>query len=327
MYAIRSYYELANVVAPEIVEPAWLNVTVPSPALKVPLLVQLPDKMMFEPENPVSVPVFERLPFTVNVLPFVNSRMPPGSIIRLLHTASLLMVTFTPLFMAVITSYSIHYTKLYEVTFNQAGSTISGATTFANLSIYAGSNVSSVIAVSSDITIGNLLLANGLLQINGGTTTITNLNPATSPAHVIPESAGIEVNTGATLYTGNFTINNKGLIHIAGGTANFGTQSGNSIDTNVDGAFVMESGTVNIAGRLHNSAGNSSDFLGTNYKVGVTISGGTLNLATVGNSSNDTGSLDIDSSGYFDFSGGTINFINSSTATRDIDLRIDTPGA
>ena len=123
----------------------------------------------------------------------------------------------------------------------------------------------------------------------------------------------------------NYSITNEGLIRVVNGTANFGTQSGNSVNTQVDGAFVVEGGTVNIAGRLHNSAGNSTTFLGTSYEVGLTISGGVVNLATVGNGSSDTGSLDIDSRGYFDFNGGTINFINSSTAARDIDLRIDSP--
>ncbi|WP_170154522.1 HYR domain-containing protein [Mangrovibacterium diazotrophicum] len=202
-----------------------------------------------------------------------------------------------------------------------AGKSVSGTSTtsFSTLQINAGSNVSSVISVSSSINIGSLVLTNGLLSITGGTTTISAIND-------IPQTAGLEVNgASAVLTTGNYTINNKGLIHIVQGIANFGTQSGNSVDTSVDGAFVVNGGEVNIAGRLHNSAGDGNYFLGTSYEVGLTITGGTINLATVGNGSSDTGSLDVTSAGYFDFSGGTINFIKSSSATRDIDLRIDTP--
>ncbi|MCW0485000.1 beta strand repeat-containing protein, partial [Gaoshiqia sediminis] len=202
-----------------------------------------------------------------------------------------------------------------------AGKTISGifSSSFNNLQIDAGSDVSSVVTVSSDIVIENLSLVNGLLSVTSGTTDIKGMAD-------IPQTAGLELNgSAANLITRDFTITNKGLIHIVDGVATFGNSSGNSVNTSVDGAFVMEGGTANIAGRLHNAAGDDDVFLGTSYEVGVTISGGTLNLATKGNGSNDTGSLDIDSSGYFDFNGGTINFINSSTAARDIDLRIDTP--
>ncbi|WP_372776780.1 HYR domain-containing protein, partial [Mangrovibacterium sp.] len=210
------------------------------------------------------------------------------------------------------------------VVLNGAGSTISGAsaTSFNVLTINAGSNVSSVVTVNSSIVVNTLSLENGLLQINSGTTSISNLNPSTSPPHILPASAGIEVKSGGTLNTGAFTINNKGLIRIDGGIANFGSSTGNSIETNTDGAFIVKSGsTVNIAGRLHNSAGGTLSDGGSGIQSGITIEGGTIKLATVGNGLASYGTLNVTANGYFSFTAGTIIFENPSTATTAVDLQ------
>ena len=207
------------------------------------------------------------------------------------------------------------------VSFSNTGSTINGATTFGILVINSGSNVNSDIIVNSDLTINDLQLINGLLKINGGTTTITALNqPTVNPIHnTIPKSAGLEVNSGGKLVTQDFTINNKGLIRINSGTANFGNSTGNSVETNTDGAFIVEGGgTVNIAGRLHNSA--SGTVFGASYTSGITISSGTVTLSTKGNALSNMGSLNVTSAGTFNFNGGTIIFQNASTATTELDL-------
>lgn len=195
--------------------------------------------------------------------------------------------------------------------------TISGTTTFENLQINKGSDVGSVVNVSSDITISDLTLSNGLISIVDGTTVISGINS-------IPRTAGIEVNgTNAELNTGNFSITNAGLIRIAAGTATFGNSSGNSVHTQINGAFVVNGGEVNVAGRLENTAGDATTFLGTSYEVGLTVSGGTINLSTSGNGSSGTGSLNVTAAGYFDFSGGTINFIKPSSAPNAIDLHLE----
>ncbi|MGQ7868175.1 beta strand repeat-containing protein, partial [Sunxiuqinia sp. sy24] len=206
------------------------------------------------------------------------------------------------------------------VAFNTHGSTITGATSFNNLLINAGEDVSSIIAVNSDITVNNLQLEKGLLQVNGGTTTITRLNNPgiTTPTSVISAKAGLEVNTGGTITTGDFTINNKGLIRVNGGTANFGNSSGNSVETNTDGVFEVSDGTVNIAGRLHNSAGGS--LVPPGIPSGINISGGIITLATEGNGLGNTGSLNVTAQGAFNFTSGTIIFEHASTASAAIDM-------
>ena len=165
-----------------------------------------------------------------------------------------------------------------------------------------------------------------MLRINGGATTITHLNdPTANPLHNrIPESAGIEVNAGAVLNTGDFTITNEGLIRISSGTANFGNSSGNSVHTQVDGAFIVTGGTVNIAGRLENTA--SGFLINPSIPSGITISNGTVTLCKVGNGASSTGSLNVTSAGYFNFTGGTIVFQNPSSATTELDLGLVSGG-
>ena len=212
------------------------------------------------------------------------------------------------------------------IEFSNSGSVINGTTSFTNLFINAGSDVSAFVSVTSTINVNNLRLENGLLRIDGGTTTITHLNdPVGNPLHnTIPASAGIEVNSGV-LNTGDFSITNEGLIQITGGTANFGNSTGNEVHTQVDGAFIVTGGAVNIAGRLYNSAAGTLSPPG-GITSGISISGGIITLATVGNGLSSTGSLNVTQAGNFDFSGGTIVFQNPSTAATELDIGLISGG-
>lgn len=189
-----------------------------------------------------------------------------------------------------------------------ASSLISGSspTTFNKLVVNAGTNVSSVVQISSDVVITNLSLLNGTLQVTGGTTTVTN-------GFNIPASSGIAVSAGATLNTGNYTINNKGLIRIDGGTANFGTAADNHLTMDTGGALLVSSGVVTIAGGLQSSAAGTLPDGSAGIQSGVTVTGGTITVAAEGNSGAIKGSFDVDGYGYFNFAGGTIVFENAGT--------------
>ncbi len=193
-------------------------------------------------------------------------------------------------------------------------STISGTTAFEEL-IISKDNLSIPITITDDVTVssgGNLTLTGGLIQVNSG----ASLNLDYSNQLTIPATAGFEV-SGGTLETGNFSITNEGLIRVNSGIASFGTVSGNSVHTQVDGAFHVIDGTVNIAGRLENTAGGT---LPPDIPSGINISGGTVNLATEGNGLSNTGSLQVSTQGAFNFTGGTIVFQNASTASTAIDM-------
>ncbi|WP_372931914.1 HYR domain-containing protein, partial [Mariniphaga sediminis] len=193
--------------------------------------------------------------------------------------------------------------------------TISGITTFEELIISKG-NLSATLNIGGNVTVGS----GGSLTLNGGLVTINSGGSFTidpSSGITIPSTAGFDV-AGGTLTTGDFTITNEGLIRITSGTANFGTDSGNAVNNQVDGAFIVSNGTVNISGRLHNSA--SGTLTPPGVSSGIHISGGTVTLATVGNGLSSVGSLNVTAAGTFDFSGGTIVFQNPSDATTELDL-------
>ncbi|MBV5312944.1 MAG: hypothetical protein JZU47_06590, partial [Prolixibacteraceae bacterium] len=196
-----------------------------------------------------------------------------------------------------------------------SNASISGTTNFEELKITKGI-LTTTLTISGTTTVtngGSLLMNSGLITIPaGGSFTV---NP--SSALNIPITAGFDL-TGGALNTGNFTITNEGLIRITSGTANFGTNSGNSVHNQVDGAFIVSGGTVNIAGRLENSA--SGTLVPPGVTSGISISGGTVTLATVGNGLTNVGSLNVTPAGTFSFTNGTIVFQNESTATTAIDL-------
>nr|WP_319511265.1 G8 domain-containing protein [uncultured Draconibacterium sp.] len=195
--------------------------------------------------------------------------------------------------------------------------TISGTTTFENLIVLKGS-LSSTLTISGTTSVSS----GGVLTMNSGLITIPSAGSLSldfSSGLSIPSTAGFDV-TGGSLSTGNFSITNNGLIRISSGTADFGTASGNTVHTQVDGAFIVSGGTVNIAGRLENTAGGTLTPPGVNS--GITVSGGTVTLATVGNGLSSIGSLNVTANGDFRFTGGTIVFQNPSTATTELDLGV-----
>jgi hypothetical protein len=191
---------------------------------------------------------------------------------------------------------------------------INGITNFEELIINKGS-LSNILTVNGTATVlssGGLTLTSGLVTIPAGGSFA--VNPAS--ALNIPAIAGFDVN-GGNLSTGNFTISNRGLIKITNGTVNFGTNSGNSVSTLVDGVFqVSGTSVVNIAGRLENTAGGNL----SGIPSGINISGGTITLATQGNGLDNVGSLNVTTNGAFNFTGGTIIFQRESTAGPAIDL-------
>ncbi|MCK3685488.1 HYR domain-containing protein, partial [Maribellus sp. YY47] len=196
--------------------------------------------------------------------------------------------------------------------------TISGSssTDFNAFVLNKGADVSSSLEINSvgAVSLGSYTFASGLLVLTTGTYTF-------SDAFDIPEPAGIHVN-GATLTTGDFSIDNRGLIRISSGVANFGISSGNSVQTMVDGAFEVSGGIVNIAGRLENSAGGY--LIDPTIPSGINISGGTINLAMVGNGLSGTGALNVTQQGAFSFTAGTINIINANSTTGTaVDLAIE----
>ena len=196
-----------------------------------------------------------------------------------------------------------------------SNSTITGTTTFEELIINKG-NLSSTLNINGNTTVssgGSLTLNSGLIQINSGGSFDLNFSNQLD----IPNIAGFNIN-GGTLNTGNFTIYNEGLIQISSGTANFGTQSGNSVHTQIDGVFEVSGGNVTIAGRLENTAGGTLNPPG--IPSGINISGGTVTLGTVGNGLSSTGTLNVTANGDFNFTGGRIIFQNASTATTALDL-------
>jgi len=192
---------------------------------------------------------------------------------------------------------------------------ISGTTTFEELVISKGS-MSTLLNIAGDVTVGG----GGSLIMNGGLVIIASGNSLSldfSNGITIEETAGFDV-TGGTLITGNFTITNEGLIRVSSGTANLGTNSGNSVNNQYDAAFIVSGGALNIAGRLHNSA--SGTLNPPNVSSGIHITGGTVTLSTAGQSLSNVGSLNVTAAGTFNFTGGTIVFQNPSTASTELDL-------
>ncbi|NLN31850.1 MAG: HYR domain-containing protein, partial [Bacteroidales bacterium] len=192
---------------------------------------------------------------------------------------------------------------------------IDGTTTFEEQTITKES-LATTLTINGNTTIsggGSLTLNGGLIKIPGG----ASLSCEYSMKLKIPPNSGFEVN-GRSLRTGKFSITNNGLIRVTSGTANFGTNSGNSVHTQVDGAFIVTEGTVKIAGRLENTARGTLDPLG--LPSGITVSGGEVILSAVGNGLSNTGSLNVTSNGYLDFTGGSIVFQNPSTAGTTLDL-------
>ena len=148
--------------------------------------------------------------------------------------------------------------------------------------------MSTLLTVSGTATVlnsGAFTLTSGLITIPTGGSFAINRNAG----FTIPKTGGFDI-TGGNLTTADLTITNEGLIRISDGTATFGNSSGNSVNTQVDGAFVVSGGNVNIAGRLYNSAAGT---LALGIPSGITITNGTVILATAGNGLSNVGSLNV----------------------------------
>jgi len=148
------------------------------------------------------------------------------------------------------------------------------------------------VQIDGDLTT-DVLFTSGLLEIGSG----GNINFIGNAGFTIGENAGIVI-SGGIFSTGDFSIDNKGLIQIDSGTLTFGTSSGNSVVIRSSGTLDINGGTVNVAGRLEVSGGTAD------------ISGGTINLNTKGNGSSSIATLDLSSTSVFNMTGGTINFEN-----------------
>jgi hypothetical protein len=201
------------------------------------------------------------------------------------------------------------YTTASVINFNgnNALQTISGTSTtaFGNIIVNKGTVNTNVLDVQSLITIssGGLTLTNGTFKLSSAST-ITPFNATTT----IPSTAGIWVN-GGTLNGGNFTTTNNGLIRVSGGTAIFGTSSGNALTNSSTGTTIIEGGTTIVSGRFHNSGGS------------VTISNGTLRVTTVGLNNGSNAGFEMSLSSNLTMTGGTVELQQANTGSGG-DLKI-----
>ena len=190
--------------------------------------------------------------------------------------------------------------------------TVSGTTStvFKHFSITKG-DVGKVLQVNGDIELsGDITMTSGLLQINSG----ANVNCTYNAGFTIENGAGLFVN-GGSFTIGDFSIDNKGLLQIDNGTLNIGNSSGNGMVVMSSGTFDINGGTVNIAGRLEVSGGTAD------------ISGGTVNLNTVGHNSSTKGTLDLSPSADWNMTGGILNIKKpNGTGNYDILIRNGTGG-
>jgi CSLREA domain-containing protein len=198
------------------------------------------------------------------------------------------------------------------VTFNGSGNTqtISGSTTFANLTINhtAGGSVTAA---------GSTLAVNGLLDVLAGTFT-----SATAYADVTIDPAGTLALSGPITVSGNWT--NNGTFTPNGFSVTFNGSGAQTITTGGSGAgklfagFAVNkgSGTATLAGDL-NAA--TLDVTGGAFDQGATFSV-TTGPATVssGASWNNTGTGDLTLSGNL-ANAGTINFNGGGGSCGDAD--------
>src|ERR1035437_7506786 len=135
-----------------------------------------------------------------------------------------------------------------SVTFKgSASNTISGSspTAFNNIIVNKGTDVTSVIEANGAGALsntGNITITNGLFKMTTGAFQF-------NAAPTIPLTGGLWI-SGATLNSGHFSTTANGLIRITSGTANFGTNSGNTLEINNGGgtlyAFLdVQGGIIN----------------------------------------------------------------------------------
>ena len=180
-------------------------------------------------------------------------------------------------------------------------------TTFKQFIINKSASSTVVQVIKSIELDGDIFLTTGLLQINNGISVTCTHNSG----FTIQTDAGLRIL--GTFTSGAFSIDNKGVFEVDGGTANLGTIAGNSLTIMSSGDFTLKnSGQINIAGRLELSGGDA------------VISGGTLNINTVGNNSASP-SFYLSPTSTINMSGGNIVFQNPN-GSGNLDMFIETGG-
>ena len=186
---------------------------------------------------------------------------------------------------------------------NPASIAGSSTTTFKQFIVNKGA-LADVVQVASNIQLnGDIVFTRGTLQVNAGVT----VNCTHNSGFIIEQPAGLKIL--GTFNSGAFSIDNKGVFEVAGGTANLGTAVGNSLTIMSTGDFTLSSGQINIAGRLELSGGDAI------------ISGGTLNINTVGNNSASP-SFYLSPTSTINMSGGSIVF-QKPNGTGNLDMFIE----
>ncbi len=196
-----------------------------------------------------------------------------------------------------------------SVTFKGATSnTINGSspTSFNNIIVNKGTDITSVLEANGAGAItntGNITITNGLFKMTTGTFQF-------NAAPTIPATGGLWI-SGATLNGGNFSTTTNGLLRITSGTANFGTNSGNALEVNNNGAGTpyafldMQGGTMNVSGRLF-----------INNHGTIMMSNGLINICTAGLSNSSFASFEVTATSHINtINGGTIVFQNVNSGT------------
>ena len=117
-------------------------------------------------------------------------------------------------------------------------------------------------------------------------------------------------NNGGTINYGNLIWNlDGGLFRSSSGTTTIGNVSGVYVNYLNNGNMVIDGGSVSISGRLSPNGGAST--------IQYTQTGGTLTVNTAGSTSTTTAPFQINSTGTFKMSGGTIVIQRSSGNTAD----------
>lgn len=185
----------------------------------------------------------------------------------------------------------------------------SATTNFHYLKITTGSRdriVEATALISLNATTNPLNIFSGTFKLSSAST-ITPFHDGT--AANLGTGKGLW-NNGGTINSGNFSWGlNSGLLRSSAGTINIGTNSNNIINYLNNGIFTIEGGNVNIAGRYSPNSGVST--------TTFTQSGGTLTVNTVGSTSTTAAPFQINASGTFMMSGGTIVIRNASSNAAD----------
>jgi hypothetical protein len=190
--------------------------------------------------------------------------------------------------------------------------TISKGTSSANV-LELSTSAFTVQGSSTDVAASAFLtLTNGTFKISG---TFTGSHRTfTSASYTIGSTAGFWLNNPNYTVAGQANSStNSGLLRLTQGTFNVGSASGTAMGATPGAVFTIEGGTLNLAGRLS-----------TSNAVTYTQTGGTVNVTTIGNSTNNQGGFDLNSSSNtISVSGGSIVLVRGSTASSKRDYNVN----